>query len=538
MRRNSKQSIGAKDPITAFAKAAISGEIPNGPHVRNACKRHLRDLKDAKRKGFYFDLDAAMRAIMFFPDLLTVEAGGETVPFEPLPWAQFVIGSIFGWKWKRTGKRRFRTAYVEGGKGCTKTPVAAGIGLYGLTADGEQSAEIYAAAAKREQAMILFNDVSKMVENAPLLQSWLRASGTNPVWQWTDLKTKSTFKPISGDKKKSGHRPHMGLVDELHEHKDNYTVNMLQKGFKGRTQPLLFIITNSGFDRTSVCWEWHQISVAVADGLKDDETHFAFVMSLDPGDEPMRDESCWPKTNPGIGITPTWEYLRKEVSDARLIPARENELMRLNFCTWTDAETGWMARATWEACEDDLIAFQKPDDLGRVAMDGGFAIISDEWKGAQAFLGVDLAFTGDLAAIAYAIPETGDDGIHRLLTWVEYFKPIATMEEAERTDSLPYRQWMKDGLIHGIPGKVIRKEHIARRLAMVSGLLDVEYAAYDRYAHKALEDEMIELGVRMNWIEHPQGFRRGGVLRDRMGNPIKDGDSKPIENPLWMPSSL
>ena len=49
---------------------------------------------------------------------------------------------------------------------------------------------------------------------------------------------------------------------------------------------------------------------------------------------------------------------------------------------------------------------------------------------------------------------------------------------------------------------------------------------------------MIDRGVYAPWIEHPQGFRRGGQLLDRQGRPVKGPDGKPLENPLWMPDSI
>jgi phage terminase large subunit-like protein len=100
-------------------------------------------------------------------------------------------------------------------------------------------------------------------------------------------------------------------------------------------------------------------------------------------------------------------------------------------------------------------------------------------------------------------------------------------------------KWIDQGLVHGVPGSVIRVEHIASRIAEVTADFDVSWAAYDRYRHKALADEMAEVGVDVPWIEHPQGFRRGGLLDGKHGNPLVIGkDGKPVENPLWMPSSV
>ena len=532
----SPAATASDDPVTAYAEAVLAGTIIAGPYVRLACQRHM-DMLASQGEEWIWDPGLAQHWIDFFPDMLTVEEAGETVPFLLLDWQVFVAGSLNGWRDAVTGYRLFTRAYVEGGKGCGKSPFAAGIGLLMMIADDEAKAEVYSAAGKKEQAHILFQDAVSMKKTSPLLNRRLVESGKNPVWQLTHRQSGSVFKPLSADKQKSGQRVHCGLVDELHEHKDRYTVDMLIAGFKGRRQPLLFIITNSGFDRNTICWEWHEDGVAVLEGLRSNPRFFIYIMALDPGDDPLEDPSCWVKTNPGLGITTTVQYLEDQVRDARQVPGRENIVRRLNFCEWTDADVGWMTRAKWVANEEQLTDFALPGkalkDLGRDRLLGGGHALGSEFEGAELYIGVDLSFAFDLTAIAFAFPE-GDN----LLCWIEYFKPLDTLEEAEKKDRMPYRRWVQDGLITAVPGKVIRPKHLAPRLAQIGQQFDLRYAAYDNYAHKDLEDEMIEQGVYLPWIEHPQGFRRAGVLRDRRGEPVKGPDGKALDNPLWMPESV
>ncbi len=154
--------------------------------------------------------------------------------------------------------------------------------------DGEPGAEIYAAAAKKEQAQVLFRDAVSMVEQSPQLAERISRSGENPVWQLTYRSRKKRsdkrfFKPISSDKAQSGPRPSCALCDEVHEHPNRDTIDMLERGFKFREQPLLVMATNSGSDRQSVCWEEHKHAVEVAAGIVQDDTTFAFVCSLDEG---------------------------------------------------------------------------------------------------------------------------------------------------------------------------------------------------------------------------------------------------------------
>ena len=170
------------------------------------------------------------------------------------------------------GFRRFRVAYVEAAKGQGKSPLAAGIGLYMLVADEEPRAEVYASATKKDQAMVLFRDAVAMVELSPSLASRVARVGGASVWNL--MYSTSFFRAISSDEGQSGPRPHCALIDEIHEHQDDRMIELARAGFKGRRQPLLFMITNSGSDRHSVCYRYHDQSVKVAAGTHGERPAF------------------------------------------------------------------------------------------------------------------------------------------------------------------------------------------------------------------------------------------------------------------------
>ena len=346
--------------ITVYAHAITSGEVVAGPHIRDAAARHLHDLEHAPARGLRFDAEAAGRAIRFFPTVLKIkDRSNEMKPFELLDWQAFIVGSIFGWKTQREEDgaevRRFTEAYIETGKGSGKSPLAAGIGLYMLLADGEALPEVYAAATKRDQAMVLFRDAVHMIETgAAKLRRRVHRSGRNPVWQLTDYKSRGFFKPISNDDGQSGPRPSCALVDEYHEHRNADTLEMLKAGFKGRASPLAFVITNSGADVTSPCYELHSHAVKVAAQVLEDDALFSFVCGMDEGDDPLQDDTVWIKGNPSIGSVVGPDYVRRAVLDAAALPSRAPKVRRLYFCQWTDAPETWIKRSAWEACEADI----------------------------------------------------------------------------------------------------------------------------------------------------------------------------------------
>ena len=279
------------DPVTAYAKGVTGGEIVAGPHVRDACARHLRDLKNGKKRGLVWDVEAAMRVIGYFRTVLRLNGGEhEGMPFVLHESQEFIAGSLFGWK-RMDGNRRFRVAFIEEGKGSGKSPLAAGIGLYMMTADDEPRAEVYAAAVSKEQAHILFRDAVAMAKQSPSLSKRVTFSGgAGKEWNIAYLSTGSFFRPISSEstgRGKSGYRPHCVLLDEIHEHATNAMVEFMRAGTKGRRQALIFMITNSGFDRTSVCFEYHTYANKVSAGELEDDSFFGYVCALGRGRGPI-----------------------------------------------------------------------------------------------------------------------------------------------------------------------------------------------------------------------------------------------------------
>lgn len=498
----------------------VAGEIVAGPHVRNACRRHLDDLK--RSDGICFDPDAAAHAFGFFEEVLKLSEGQfEGQPFHLEPSQAFIIGSLFGWK-RADGRRRFRRAYIEQGKGNGKSPVAGGIGLFGMTAAGEAGAQIYAAAAKREQAGILFSDAVKMVRQSPALAKRLEFSGgPGREFNIAHHGSGSFFRPVSRDTGKtgSGPRPYFVLADEIHELPDRSIIEMLERGFKFRREPLLFMITNSGSDRNSVAWEEHEHAVKVAagniDALTDptylgevlDDTTFSYVCALDDGDDPLNDPDCWIKANPLLGVTITAEYLSEVVAQARSIPGQLNGILRLHFCVWTDAETAWMTRATLEPC---LVDF----DIA-------------EHHGEQVWLGLDLSQNRDITALG-AVVRTGTDANNKPLydAWIEAWTPGDTIAARAMKDKLPYEVWAKQGHIHAPQGENISYRHVAQTLAEYDRDFAVQLVAYDQFAFRKFEEEVSELGLQLSFAAHPQGGTK-------KGKPLVDG-----QDGLWMPGSI
>jgi len=494
-------------PVEQYARDVGAGRIVANKWIRLACKRHLKDLEVGGKRGLHFDKAAAKDAMEFFPQLLKFYEGEfDGKPFILIPYEQFIVGSLFGWKTK-DGYRRFRTAYVEMAKGNGKSPLAAGIGLYGLVRDDEPGAEIYSAATTRDQAGILFRDAKAFANGSPALLRRLRVDKNNIAYEAEN----SYFRPVSSEHRGlDGKRPHIALIDEIHEHPNDQVVNKMRAGTKGRTQALIFEITNAGYDRHSICYQHHEYSQKILygfdtpDGLKND-AWFAYMSGLDvceacaddgkviPMDgcadcDSWKDENTWIKANPGLGIVIPRKYLREQVAEASEMPSKENIVKRLNFCIWTESVTKWLSMEKWQAC--------------------GTPVVPEVLKGRTCYGGLDLSSVTDVAAWIKVFPPAVIGEKYEILC--RFFIPEDNMRERVRRDKVPYDVWARQGFITLTPGNIIDYAFILDTIRQDTEEYDLAELAFDRWGSQKITTDLQDLGFELegkrSLVQFGQGF--------------------------------
>lgn len=452
-------------PVTRYAKAVAGGKILAGEMVRLACARHLRDIERQNTAGFpyRFDEGLATKAFDFFEfDLCHYEGELDGEPFMLLDWQMFVLGSLYGWV-KRTGYRRFKKAFVLTGKGSGKTPMFAGMALYALTEDGEPGAQVYCAATTREQAALAFKDARAMARKSPLI------AGKVHITEHAITIGDSYFQTVSSEAGNlHGKRPHFGLVDEIHVAQNDDVVEYLQAGVKARRQPMIAMPTNAGQDRRSIAWRYTEYSKRILTGALVDDEWFAYVCQLDvcaahvvdgrdmpvddcPDCDQWADERVWLKVNPSLEVTPGIEYLRGQVNEARGMPAKADNVKRLNFCIWTSGKVQWIRPEVWQAQEP-----QRPLD------------------GRHCFAGYDLSAVNDITAAAYVFPD--EDGIDILL---RCFLPEERVDALAQASRVPYRAWVDAGLITLNPGKTVDYDFVLAEDAKIREQFDVRAGGID-----------------------------------------------------------
>ena len=381
-----------------------------------------------------YSKEKADAAIKFISALKFTKGEWAGRPFILQPWQKKFIRKLFGYV-NKDGTRRYRTAYLEIPRKNGKSELAAAIALYLLFADGEPGAEIYSAAADREQASLVFNAAATMVRNSKSLSKISRI--INSQKRIVFYKKNSFYRAISSEAySKHGFNTHAVVYDELHVAPNRDLWDTLQTSMGARRQPLMLAITTAGYDRNSICWEVHEYARQVRDGVIKDPSFLPVIYSADPEDD-WTDEKVWAKANPNLGVTIKLDFLRQECQRAKEIPAYQNTFRRLYLNQWTQQDTRWIDMEAWREC--------------------GGKVDYEELANLRCWAGVDLSTTTDISSCALVFEPDSDGVVHVLsYNWV----PRENIAARVRRDRVPYDLWAQQGHITATEGNVIDYDYI------------------------------------------------------------------------------
>lgn len=468
-RRSDRQAPpGAEDPTTAWAQDALAGRIVVGEIVAAACERHLRDIRDGQRRGLHWRPEIAARALNFPPAVLTITEGAAAgQPFNLLPWHTFCVGSLFGWR-LNTGRMRFRSSWLETGKGQAKSPLMAAIGLYMMGWYGVPRAKIFAIGQDRNTANVLFKDAVAMCR-APIpgddetdtleaREEVVIRGELDNAWKIEHPATGSLFQSLANGDAISGPKPTAVLADEIHEFKSNSSIETWKRAIAKMPGDALMLLGTNTPATTQIVGtdysDWYQ-KVARGEILNDEA--FAFIARVDKKDREtvFDNESCWVKALPALGITFPVENIRGEVVTAKSLLSTAMSVKRLYFGIPIGTADFWIAEEAWSAVQG--------------------AVDSAAMVGLRCRLSLDLSQKNDLTALTAVW--TNADGHLWAKTW--YWTTKVGLEDRARADQAPYDQWAAEGYITPVDGAVIDKTYVAQQVKEIVAAHDVECLAFD-----------------------------------------------------------
>lgn len=429
--------------------------------------------------GAWFDqaaVDRVVRALAGFKHSKGRRWAGRPLLLEPFQ-LEHMVAPIFGWK-HPDGTRIIRTAWIELTRKQGKTTICSGLGMVLLVADGELGAEVYATAAAKSQARQCFDPAKEMARTCVPLRGKLRI--LRDVIEVP--KTGGVFRVISS-KGDLAHSLNVSgaIVDEVHVHRSRDLIDAIETGTGARDQPLvIFITTADEGDEHTIYAEKHEYTRKVASRVVVDPSHFGVIYAAEPGDDPF-DERTWEKANPGLDVTVSREYLRKEAAKAKATPAYFPVFCRLHLNLRARSVTRAFDMARWDA--------------------GGQLVKPEEWRGAKAYGGLDLSSVSDLTAFAL-VADSARGVIVDPMFWI----PEDRVDALEVQCQVPLRQWAAAGFVRLTEGDVVdyakvRVDILARAKELGVVLTQV---AYDPYNAAETVQELEKAGVMM--VPTRQGF--------------------------------
>lgn len=458
-----------RDRTTEYAKLVLSGQRICGRSEVLAAQRHINDMKD-KGTEWIFDVKEAERHIDIANTLTIGE--GEAHALHTRGFQNFIIGSLFGWRKKRSDIRRYREAYVQVGRQNGKSFLAGTLANDFATFGGYQYGRIFCTATKQDQANIVWDEVAKFIQSDKDLAELYKIKTYDRTI--TSKVTGTTIKAIGRDTKSAdGFRTILAIVDEYHAHPTNQMYKLMMDGQDMVKNALTIAITTAGFNLKSPCYEQYQFCKKVLEGVVQKDNLFVYIAELDEADDIWKKEN-WAKANPLKLFLPDEVTLDNEklaVVANKAIDAKEKQGEELvNFETKTLNQ--WVTYTGGALL--DMAAWQA----------GGKPWTLADMKGREGYLGIDLSSGGDLTSISIVFP-LGDDNVY---IWSHSYMPELRLAEHIRSDDAPYGVWKNQGLItltSGMYGIKTDYKYIIADLKRMVDEYDIDIIGCGYDAHNA-----------------------------------------------------
>ena len=487
-------STGNK-PYLQYPADVLSGKVVAGEHIRLACERFFSLMEDDR---YEFRPECVDNVIRLFLHLKHFKGRHSGSPFTLEPWQAWIVASIYGFYNLSDGSRLTQTVYIEVARKNGKTALAAGIGLNALFNDGEDGAEVYFAANSKDQVKIsAWPLCSNFAKTFDPKEKYLKVFRDTINFD----KKLSWLKVLAADSTKlDGPNPSTFILDEYHAAKTNSLKAVLESGQGTRENPLEIIITTAGFDKLGPCYELRTTGTEILNGLKEDDSFFIAIYSLDKDDD-WKDEKVWIKSNPNMDVTVKSSYLRKEVRKAMNTPSDEVNVKTKNLNLWCDSVDVWIPDDYILSCSSpiDFDTFSERDDC---------------------YAGIDLSATSDLACVSFMFPK------EKFYFKTFYYLPEEALLTKKNKEQ--YSEWVRNGYLKLTPGNVVDYDYILDDLLRMDKRFYLTKVGYDSWNATQFVINATDEGLAMEPVSQSIGnFNRPTKEMERIilsGNAVIDNN--------------
>ena len=436
------------EKYTDYANKVLSGEITACLYIKQACQRYLDWLK---REDIEFRQDKVERVITFCSKLKHFTGSNNGKPFILSDFQLWIVCNIYGFYWKGSENRVIKNVYLELARKNGKSFFAAALVLYGLIADGENNAECELVANSTKQAKIIFSMCKNLVDGIDPKHKYFKSFRDNIQFQ----AKKSFLQVLSSDANTNdGWNSSVFIIDEFHSAMNSSMYDVMKSSQGNRDNPLAIVITTAGFNMFSPCYKMRRTNIEVLSGLKQDDTLFCAIYTLDDGDD-WSDPNNFIKANPNLDISVKRRYLLDQIQQAKNNTSLEVPTRTKNLNQWIQSSDIWIS---------PTIINSSTQEINLCKFD-----ISQ-----SAYVGVDLASVSDLTAVSLMIPY--DDKFY-FKTF--YYLPQSALENNSNAEM--YKEWRRLGYLTITDGNVTDYDYILNDILKANNNVIIAKVCYDSY---------------------------------------------------------
>lgn len=456
-----------------YAEKIRSGEIIACKRIKQAVERYFSDLENP---AYYCDIATVEKFLAFSRLCPHVKGPLRGKPIILSDWQAFLFANLLGFKYRATGLRKYRSAYIQVARKNAKSTVAAVLANWFLLIEKGQQ-DIYTAAVSRDQARIVFDDARQMCLLSPVLKKRVHIQQHKLIYP----KNNSIMRPLAAKSSTiEGTNPSLAIVDEYHLHADNSVYSALELGQGARPEGLLFAITTAGSNTISACKQHYDYCCQILEGSEQNESLFILIYELDEESDIDQQEN-WIKANPNIGQSIPYLDFENTIKKARGIPSEWVEMLTKRFNVWCNGQSPWLSEGSWVKCQTH---YTDSDLLHQ-----------------DCFMGLDLSSTNDLTSICYTFPYKNKARIY-----CRHYIPEYQLNNVANKNRAIYRQWVKQGWLITTEGDCIDYDKIRDDILKDAERFNIKMIGFDVWNATHLRTQLQNAGLEVE--PFPQTYQR------------------------------
>jgi phage terminase large subunit-like protein len=378
------------------------------------------------------------------------------------------------------GNRRIRRAIWSMARKNAKTVTIATLLLVFLVGpEARQNSQVVSGAMSREQAALVFNACTKMINMSPELSGLIKIIPSHKTL--IGLPMNVEYKALSAEGKYAhGLSPLVVIVDELGQvvGPRSEFFSALETSQGAHNEPLMVVIS------TQAANDGDLLSILIDDALAQqddpDSTSICHLFTAPPGCDLM-DESAWYAANPALGKFRSLEDVRQLAENAVRMPSSEPSFRNLILNQRVSTNSPFVSRTTWMESRGEPV---RPEDC-------------EELYG-----GLDLSGRTDLTAFVLI-------GLHKGIwhVFVTFWTPEKGLHDRAHRDRAPYDTWVQQGFMQTTPGATVDYEFVVTEIGRICAGLNITAIGFDRWRIDILKKEMERAGLELPLVEWGQGFK-------------------------------